>query len=51
MNEIATETMKAQGKEVEGQVDLKKRKPKGNFLTRMASEMFGTAQNLVGGKF
>ena len=51
MNEIATETMKAQGKEVEGQVDLKKRKPKGNFLTRMVSETFGAAQNLTSGRF
>lgn len=51
MNEIATETMKAQGKEVEGQVDLKKRKPKGNFLTRMVSGVFGAKQNLTGGNF
>ena len=51
MNEIATETMKAQGKEVEGTVDLKKRKPKGNFLTRMISDTFGAKQNLGGGNF
>lgn len=50
-NAIATETMKAQGKEVEGTVDLKKRKPKGNFLTRMFSDVFGAKQNLGGGNF
>lgn len=50
-NEIATETMKAQGKQVEGQVDLKKRKPKGNFLTRMFTNVFGARQNLTGGNF
>ncbi len=51
MNEIATETLKAQGKEVEGQVDLKKRKPKGNFLTRMVGNVFGAKQSLTGGNF
>ena len=42
MNEIATETMKAQGKEVEGQVDLKRENPKAN-LTRMVAT-FGAVQ-------
>ena len=50
MNEIATETMKAQGKEVEGQVDLTKRKRKGNFLTRMVGDVFGVSQSLTGGR-
>ena len=49
MNEIATETMKAQGKEVEGQVDLTKRKRKGNFLTNMVGDLFGAKQDLTAG--
>ena len=48
-NEIATETMKARGVEVDEQVDLTKRKRKGNFLTRMVGDVFGVNQSFTGG--
>tara|TARA_B100000029_G_scaffold117531_2_gene110744 strand:- start:10664 stop:11356 length:693 start_codon:yes stop_codon:yes gene_type:complete len=52
MNEIATETAKAQGKDVEGTIDLTKRKKKTIFTKIFGGkEKFGASQSLTGGTY